>query len=327
MENIEVSIICITYNQEKYIKKALDSFINQRTNFKYEIIVHDDASTDSTSLIIKEYEKKYPNIVRGIYQKENQYTRGINKITFSLFPYVKGEYIALCEGDDYWTDVEKLQKQYDIMVENLDISLCTHKTQCIFEDGEITERIFPPVYFNKNIMDSEEFINLQMIKHYWLFHTSSYFFRTKDITEIINNRPKFIDDFAVGDLCLQLFLITKGNIYYIPEVMSRYRLNSRGSWSEKQKYKDYFENKHLNALNEYDIYTKKKYHVYIENQINYYKFLKLREEKKYKEIFNDKYKSFYKELSRRNKIYYSIAKFFPQIEKIAEGMHRIKKKV
>lgn len=326
MGNIKVSIICITYNQERYIEKALNSFINQKTNFEYEIIVHDDASTDSTPLIIKKYEKKYPNIVRGIYQKENQYSKGVKKISFSLFPIAKGEFIALCEGDDYWTDTEKLQKQYNIMIKNLDISLCTHKTQCINEDETVTERIFPPINFNENIISGERFVYFQMMKQYWMFHTSSYFFRKSDVNELSNNHLNFVDKFAVGDLCLQLFLITKGNIYYIPEIMSRYRLNSKGSWSEKKLYKNYFEKNHLEALNEYDAYTQGKYHEYILNQINYYKFLKFLEDKNFKEIFNSKYRKFYQELPLKSKFFYFSIRIFPQVEKIINLIRSIKKR-
>lgn len=103
MESIKVSVCCITYNQEKYICKALDSFVSQKTNFKFEILVHDDASTDSTSAIIKEYEEKYPELVKGIYEEENQYLKGA-KVSFLLYPYAKGDFIALCEGDDFWCD-------------------------------------------------------------------------------------------------------------------------------------------------------------------------------------------------------------------------------
>ena len=111
---IAVSVICLTYNQEKYIEKALNGFVKQKTNFKFEVLVHDDASTDKTTEIIKQYEKKYPDIVKPIYQKTNQFSIG-NNPTKICFKKSKGKYIALCEGDDYWCDENKLQKQYDFM--------------------------------------------------------------------------------------------------------------------------------------------------------------------------------------------------------------------
>ncbi len=118
----KVSICCVTYNQASYIKASLDSFLMQETNFDFEIIIHDDASTDGTSDIIREYEKKYPNIIKPQIQIENQWSKGVRGI-FSrfTFPRSAGKYIALCEGDDYWTDPLKLQKQVDFLENNEEV--------------------------------------------------------------------------------------------------------------------------------------------------------------------------------------------------------------
>src|SRR5690606_24868156 len=111
-----VSICCITYNHVKYIRQCLDGFLIQKTNFSYEIIVHDDASTDGTAEIIKEYVKRFPNIFIPICQTENQHSKGIRGVFAKfVFPKSNGKYIAMCEGDDYWTDPLKLQKQVDIL--------------------------------------------------------------------------------------------------------------------------------------------------------------------------------------------------------------------
>lgn len=126
MNEIMVSICCLTYNHEKFIKDALEGFVNQKTSFKYEILIHDDASTDGTVEIIKEYEKKYPDLIKPIYQKENQYSKKIRATLTYQFPRANGKYIAMCEGDDYWIDENKLQKQFDILEKNNDISLCVH---------------------------------------------------------------------------------------------------------------------------------------------------------------------------------------------------------
>lgn len=104
-EKVMVSINCITYNQEEYIAKAIDSFLMQKTDFKYEILIHDDASTDNTANIIREYQEKYPDIIKPIYQKENQYSQGIKRVDYKFnYSRANGKYIAICEGDDYWTD-------------------------------------------------------------------------------------------------------------------------------------------------------------------------------------------------------------------------------
>jgi glycosyltransferase involved in cell wall biosynthesis len=119
-----VSICCIAYNQQGYIKQALEGFLMQRTNFNFEVIIHDDASTDGTTEIIKDYAEKFPNIVKPIFQKQNKYsTEGLNFQYKYVFPYANGKYIAFCEGDDFWIDPLKLQKQVDFLENNKDYGL------------------------------------------------------------------------------------------------------------------------------------------------------------------------------------------------------------
>ena len=138
MENeIKVSIVCNAYNHGKYIKKALDGFLMQKTSFKYEVLIHDDASTDGTAGIIREYQQKYPDIIKPIFQKENQYSQKIRISYRYQFPRADGKYIAICEGDDFWTDENKLQKQFDIMEQHEEVDMCAHAAQCIdAETGE-----------------------------------------------------------------------------------------------------------------------------------------------------------------------------------------------
>lgn len=120
-----VSVCCITYNHESYIAQALDGFLMQRTSFPFEVLIHDDASTDNTADIIREYEKKFPKIIKPIYQKENQYSQGKRDISATWnFPRAKGKYIAMCEGDDYWIDENKLQMQVDFLENNLEYGMC-----------------------------------------------------------------------------------------------------------------------------------------------------------------------------------------------------------
>jgi len=127
-----VSVVVITYNQENLIEKALQSILSQKTNFDFEIIINDDASTDTTSNIIKEFELKYPKMLKPIYQKQNQYSKNINPWFDITFPLIKSKYIAVCEGDDYWTDENKLQQQFDFLESNLEYS-------CVFHDSIIVD--------------------------------------------------------------------------------------------------------------------------------------------------------------------------------------------
>ena len=135
-EEIKVSVLCLTYNHENYIADALSSFIQQKSNFKYEILVNDDCSTDRTTEIVKEYALKYPDIIKPIFHEENQYSKGVSPIRDILIPGAKGKYIAICEGDDYWIDDHKLQIQYDYMENHSECSLCVHNAYLVDEDKQ-----------------------------------------------------------------------------------------------------------------------------------------------------------------------------------------------
>ena len=122
----------------------LDSVLSQNVNFEYEILIHDDASKDRTQDIIKDYTQKYPNIIKPILQKENQFSKGINpNITYN-YPRIQGKYVAYCEGDDYWSDKNKLQLQYDAMEQNKQCAICVHKTQCVSISNEKLRENSPP---------------------------------------------------------------------------------------------------------------------------------------------------------------------------------------
>ncbi len=122
-----VSVCCLAYNHEPFIRQALDGFIMQKTPFPFEAIIHDDASTDGTAEIIREYAEKYPEIIRPIYQTENQFSRtGDYPHVAFVYPIARGKYIALCDGDDYWTDPLKLQKQVAFMERHPDCAMCYH---------------------------------------------------------------------------------------------------------------------------------------------------------------------------------------------------------
>ena len=129
-----VSVMCITFNHEHYIEQAIQGFLIQETNFPFEIIIHDDASTDKTSKIVHEYANKYPEIIRPIFQNENQYSQG-KKPPSIVVPQCKGKYIAVCEGDDFWTDEKKLQIQVDFLEDNPDYVISGHDAFIIDEDG------------------------------------------------------------------------------------------------------------------------------------------------------------------------------------------------
>lgn len=132
------SICCITFNHQAYLNEAIDSFLMQETNFPFEIIIHDDASTDQTCNIINDYAIKYPKIIKVIMQSENQYSKCSLINQLFVFPEAEGKYIAQCEGDDYWTDSSKLQKQVDFLEKNPDYVITYTDCQPFNEFGNIT---------------------------------------------------------------------------------------------------------------------------------------------------------------------------------------------
>ena len=142
----QLSICCITYNHAKFIRQALDGFVMQKTNFPFEVLIHDDASTDGTADIIREYEAKYPDIIKPIYQTENQWSKGVLISKTCNYPRVQGEYVAMCEGDDYWTDPLKLQKQVDFLDSHPDFMGCFHPAKKIWEDKPVKSTVFPSPY-------------------------------------------------------------------------------------------------------------------------------------------------------------------------------------
>lgn len=221
---ILVSICCTTYNHEKYIKQALDSFLEQNVQFNYEICIHDDASTDSTPQILLEYQNKYPQKINLILQKENQTQKGIKKISY-VFNHTRarGKYIAFCEGDDYWTDCNKLQKQIEFMEKNNDFSMTFHSSKIVNTSGEKTGKL-QPFPCDKEVSTDE------------IIYGGGGICPTASITyrkECFNNPPQFYFDSPVGDYPMQIILASKGKVFYFNKEMSAYRkvLSESASWS------------------------------------------------------------------------------------------------
>ena len=226
MKEYKVCVYCTAYNHEKYIKKTLDGFVNQVTNFKFYCVIHDDASTDRTALIIKEYEKKYPDLIKGIYQNKNQYSQNINIITEFIAPKVKSDYVAICEGDDYWIDNSKLQKQVEALESNKDCYMCVHKTIEVYENEITTGMTYPKDNYVEGRLDIHK-----LLANDYSIHTSSYMFVYEKWESYINNPPYFRQICDVGDVPYILFFAYIGNIYYIPDSMSCYRRGVASSWS------------------------------------------------------------------------------------------------
>lgn len=157
-DNVLVSVICDVYNHEPYLRDCLEGFINQKTNFTYEILIHDDASTDNSVNIIREYVNKYPHLFKPIFQTENQYSKGMSIWYDIQIPRAKGKYIAICEGDDYWIDPYKLQKQVDFMEANPDYSVTFHRYRIYDEDNHSWRDDRCSIYLN----NEQEFVRISV---------------------------------------------------------------------------------------------------------------------------------------------------------------------
>ncbi|MCM2130421.1 glycosyltransferase [Larsenimonas rhizosphaerae] len=222
-----VSIICATFNHEGYIEDAIKGFLSQKTDFPFEIIIHDDASTDSTAKIIEKYALEFPLTIKPIYQKENQYSRNKKPVDNSL-PFAQGKYIAICEGDDYWTDSQKIQKQFDYMERNPDCSLTHHNAFIFNESGIIASSKLPKEF--KRSYSSEELINNDC----FILTLSVMFRRTFD--KFPREREKVVN----GDLFLISILGLHGSSKYMDDIKpAAYRVHKKSIWSsmdyKKQK--------------------------------------------------------------------------------------------
>ena len=252
--DILVSINCMTYNHEKYIAQALDSFLMQETNFSWEIVIHDDASTDGTVAIIQEYANQYPDLIKPLFQSENQQSQGIKVNTIFNVPRSRGRYIALCDGDDYWTDPYKLQKQADYMEKHPDCSMCFNQTQLYKEDQQKTVGFIRP-YKESCFVPTEDILSRKGISH-----ISSLMYRK----DCLQEPADFYLKGTMGDYFLFIFLSLKGSAYYFDEPMSAYRLNVADSWMQRLVYGSKEKRIWLNqgvlySLNELNIYTDYKY--------------------------------------------------------------------
>lgn len=268
-QKIEVSIICNTYNQEKYIRKAMESFLSQKTSFDFEILIHDDASSDNTRGIIEEYATKYPDIVKAILQSENQWRKSVDFTYEYQYPRVKGKYIAFCEGDDYWIDDSKLQKQYDILESNPLIDMCAHRAIVVYgNDEEVIGYLGP---FSEDVILSPEKV-IEGGGGY--LATNSLFYRK----EIIEKKDKFIEVFDI-DYALQMRGAIRGGIYYLGDCMSAYRRQAEGSWTtmmrnDLSKKADFYK-REVEMLKQFNVDTDKhfKNSVHKEIVINSFKAL------------------------------------------------------
>jgi len=312
-DELLVSICCITYNQEKYIRDALDSFLQQKTNFKYEIVIHDDASTDNTTNIIREYEKKYPHIIKTIYQTENQYRKGEN-VCLITYKKAKGKYIAVCEGDDFWIDENKLQMQVDYMEANPQCTFCFHNAKVIDEKNSTTYTFMPEFEEVKKYFKEDNKYDVGELELLEFIPTASFMFRQKYVSQI----PDWFKNCFVGDWPIKMIMTSFGYAYYIDKEMSIYRKNAIGSVTVKnnKKEKDSVEGKikilqkREQMINYMDDFTNGKYKEVFDLRRRQYNMERLIAKKQIKEILK---KGYLKNFNNKQKLKYLIKICCPKV--------------
>ncbi|WP_394121464.1 glycosyltransferase family 2 protein [Planococcus donghaensis] len=286
-KEIMVSIECTSYNHEDFIAEALDSMLMQRTDFAYEILIHDDASTDRTAEIIRSYEQKYPEIIKPIYQTENQYSKDVLVELFNL-ERAKGKYMAVCEGDDYWTDPYKLQKQVDYMEAHPECSMCVHAAERVSAVTQKTVSTIRPSHKDK-IYSVEEVIE----GGGELFATNSIVYSLEKIPEM----PEYYLNATIGDYPLVICGALNGTLFYMDQNMAAYRVDVKGSWTDVQVSDVAKKQKHLQEvaamLDEINAYTNFKYDHVISRTKKRDRFYVLLKQLKIKETLKRGYRQFY----------------------------------
>lgn len=307
-KNIIVSIICNAFNHEPYIRKALEGFVMQKTNFAFEVLIHDDASTDKTADIIREFEAKYPEIIKPIYQTENQYSKGLGLVSKIQYGRVTGKYIAICEGDDCWTDPLKLQKQVDALEAHPEADMCAHRAQCV-QNGQVVE-FFPKETENK-IFSAEEVI----AGGGGFVATASLMYRTA----ILKQQWKFRECLRL-DYTLQIQGALRGGILYLSDCMSVYNFMTETSWTKRMRKDASKVIQHLkkvvDMLQILDEETDRQYSDVIAKVKTKEEFNISQLAEQWKELKNEEYSEIFKALPLKERIKINIKIYFPFVTKL-----------
>lgn len=258
MNNPKLTIVSISYNQERFIQKAIDSFLMQKTNFSFEVIIADDCSTDSTAKIIADYAKKYPDIIKPILRNKNL---GIESNYIDVLSRINSQYVIINEADDYFMDDKKLQKQVDFLDANPDYSICFHPVCIKWENDSRPDTIFPTKkMLDKYTLDLSGLLKINFIQT----NSCMYRWHFKSGEDFRSNFPKNI---LPCDYFLHLLHAKVGKIAFLSKVMSVYRRWNGGIWFESGESDSWFIKcgvKHLRFYKEvdksfkYDSYVKMK---------------------------------------------------------------------
>ncbi len=262
-EKALVVIRSLVYNHEPYLRDCLEGFVMQQTNFPFVAVVHDDCSTDKSATIIREYAEKYPNIIKPVFESENQYSKhdgSLRRAMDAACEKYGAKYYALCEGDDYWTDPHKLQKQVEFLETHPDYTMVCCDGVVRTPDGDMTEEDFRnwswKRYHESRDMAVEDIIE----QGGWFILTASIVFPK----ELRDTYPEACRKCPVGDYPLQIFAALNGKVHYFHEKMIVYRFGSINSWSVRERSRTYeasldFFRREIDMLQSLDEYSGGKY--------------------------------------------------------------------
>lgn len=237
-----VSICCTTYNHEQFIAECMNGFLMQETTFPVEVLIHDDASTDNSAQIIREYEARYPALIKAIYQQENQWSKGIRPNPSYNFPRARGRFIAFCEGDDYWSSGAKLQRQVEILDENPQFKLCFHKVTVINEERPRSRKFSFPKDLMERPYSCEELAKKNIIP------TCSVLALYDGVTAT----PDWFYRLPMNDWPRWVMTCKDGYAYGLAEDLGVYRVHRGGIWS--------CDNRKAQLLGTYDFYCEMEKH-------------------------------------------------------------------
>ena len=244
-----VSIVSATYNHEKYIAEAIDSFLMQETDFPFELLIGEDCSTDGTKAIVKNYAEKYPNIIKPIFWEQNV---GAAKNWLTLLGVAKGDYIANCEGDDYWTDKNKLQIQIDEMQKYPDVSLSFHLASTI---DNLNNELKPKLQKSNKIYSLKEIIT----GDFHLVQTNTIVIKKEKIDSL---NFDLLSESPVGDVWIRVNASMPNGALFMNKIMSTYRIQGQGSWSssmqEDNKFMKFI-SQMMQSIDDFDQYWEFKY--------------------------------------------------------------------
>lgn len=307
MEN-KLTVIVMTYNQADYIRQCLDSILCQKVNIDFNVLVHDDCSNDGTYEILLDYQNKFNNI-HIIHENERQFIKlGFNKMIFKyVVPLIDSKYVAYCDGDDYWCDEYKLQKQYDFMETHKDYSMCFHCAYQLRKNNDLSSKWF---------IDSEGDIDMSDLvndKPGIKVATSSIFLKS----EVFKEFPDWRLNFPVEDVPMYMVASLNGKIHRLKDIMCVYRQFSIGSWSSQNTFDSQKRVTHLKKMiestNEFNEATNYKYDDLVKKQILGCEFRINYLNKDFPSLFEKKYKHLFSKLSAKEKISFSLQYRTPKL--------------